>query len=388
MNQNTLYKQTEIGDLSAHDTGMQAEILDDWNPTSLGEIVNLNYGKSLPERNRIDGDVPVYGSSGITGYHNKPLIEEEGYIIGRKGTIGSVYYSKTPFYPIDTTYFATKSDIKCDFNFFYYLVKSLRLDELNSDSAVPGLNRERAYSQRFFLPNTKEEQQQIASILSSLDDKIELNRRINKTLEEIGKALFRQLFEQKNSSTSELNEIVDFNPRETLDKSTKARFIEMKDLPEESMWVSSNVFKPYKGGSKFRNGDSLMARITPCLENGKSGFVNSLSEGELAFGSTEFIVFRPKKEIYKEFVYYLVRDEEFRDHAIKSMVGSSGRQRVQIDAIRTYEINIPSEKVIEVFHALASGIFEQIKQKSVENEKLAELRDALLPRLMSGRLRV
>jgi len=253
-------------------------------------------------------------------------------------------------------------------------------------SVVKGIKQSEFRKIRILLPPFAE-QQLIASILSSLDDTIELNRKTNQTLEKIGKALFNELFANA-SDKGELQDIMDFNPKENLSKGVVARYIEMKDLPEDGMWLYSEMNKPYNGGSKFRNGDSLMARITPCLENGKSGFVNSLNEGEVAFGSTEFIVLRPKDKLYEEFVYYLVRDDEFREYAIRSMVGSSGRQRVQTDAIKQYQLQAPSIDSVGRFHTLMQSVFQLIKSNAIENEKLAAIRDSLLPRLMSGKLRV
>src|SRR3989344_2429351 len=271
----------------------------------------------------------------------------------------------------------------------YYLLSFLGQQELMSratGSVVKGIKQSEFRKIRILLPPFAE-QQLIASILSSLDDTIELNRKTNQTLEKIGKALFNELFANA-SDKGELQDIMDFNPKENLSKGVVARYIEMKDLPEDGMWLYSEMNKPYNGGSKFRNGDSLMARITPCLENGKSGFVNSLNEGEVAFGSTEFIVLRPKDKLYEEVVYYLVRDDEFREYAIRSMVGSSGRQRVQTDAIKQYQLQAPSINSIERFHALMQAEFQLIKSNAIENEKLSAIRDSLLPRLMSGKLRV
>src|SRR3989344_2208693 len=205
----------------------------------------------------------------------------------------------------------------------------------------------------------------------------------------MGKAFFNQLATDSESSKKvELKDIVDFNPTEQLKRNENTRHVEMKDLPEQGMWVSSEVNKPYKGGSKFRNGDTLMARITPCLENGKSAFVSFLPENELAFGSTEFIVLRPKNKVFKEYVYYLVRNDTFRDFAIKSMVGSSGRQRVQTDAIQHYQLSLPLENLVDDFHTLMKPVFQQIKTNSIKNEKLSAIRDSLLPRLMSGKLKI
>jgi len=156
-------------------------------------VVVLNYGKGLPEQKRIEGKIPVYSSAGLTGYHNEPLVNSEGLIIGRKGTVGKIYYSRNPFYCIDTAYYILPDNEKYRFDFMYYLLKTIGLEELNEDSAVPGLNRNTAYSQDILLPPLPE-QRAIASVLSSLDDKIDLLHRQNKTLEAMAETLFRQWF--------------------------------------------------------------------------------------------------------------------------------------------------------------------------------------------------
>ncbi|HBD0438682.1 TPA: restriction endonuclease subunit S, partial [Escherichia coli] len=164
-----------------------------WIKTKLGEIVILNYGKALKAQDRNAGSIPVYSSGGLTGWHNKALINEQGIIIGRKGTVGKAYLTYGPFWCIDTAYYILPNPSKYDFVFLFYLLKTLGLEELNEDSAVPGLNRDTAYSQEILLPSLPE-QKAIASVLSSLDDKIDLLHRQNKTLESMAETLFRQWF--------------------------------------------------------------------------------------------------------------------------------------------------------------------------------------------------
>jgi len=165
----------------------------EWTECKLGDLLTLNYGKALKAQDRIEGFFPVYSSAGLTGYHNEPLVNSKGLIIGRKGTIGKVYFSPIPFCCIDTAYYILPNDDRYDFSFLFYLLQSLGLDELNEDSAVPGLNRETAYSQDIILPSLSE-QKAIASVLTSLDDKIDLLHRQNKTLEAMAETLFRQWF--------------------------------------------------------------------------------------------------------------------------------------------------------------------------------------------------
>ena len=139
-----------------------------------------------------------------------------------------------------------------------------------------------------------------------------------------------------------LSDIADFNPRETIKKGSKAKKIPMDVLRPFYRDIPYYVEECFSGGTKFRNGDTIMARITPCLENGKTAQVSILNDGEVGFGSTEYIVFRAKEGIAnKDYLYYLVCSPEVREPAIKSMVGSSGRQRVQTDVVKNLEIDVP-----------------------------------------------
>jgi len=139
-----------------------------------------------------------------------------------------------------------------------------------------------------------------------------------------------------------LYKYIEINPRETIAKGCVAKKIGMDKLQPFRRDISDYELSVFSGGSKFRNGDTIMARITPCLENGKVAMVNILDENEIGFGSTEYIVFRAKENLTTpDFVYYLVCSSLIREPAIKSMVGSSGRQRVQTDVVENLEIKFP-----------------------------------------------
>lgn len=238
------------------------------------------------------------------------------------------------------------------------------------------------------------EQKQIAEILSSLDDKIELNRAINSNLEKLASAIFKKWFVDIGDELSEgwrigkVANVCEFNPSYSLPKGKSAPYVEMKDLPEREASIRNFILRPFMSGSKFTNGDTLLARITPCLENGKTAFVDFLRESEIGWGSTEFIVMHPREEEFSEFLYLLARSESFRGHAIQSMSGSSGRQRVQVDTVADYQLTIPERNKVREFHGLAKPIFEEIRSNTSQSRALAGLRHSLLPRLMSGRIRV
>jgi len=161
----------------------------------------------------------------------------------------------------------------------------------------------------------------------------------------------------------------------------KGSHISRADIQENRMWIKNIAKRWFTSWSKFQNNDTLLARITPCLENGKTAFVNWLKDNEIAFGSTEFIVMRPRENISPFRVYCLARDENFRSHAISSMIWSSWRQRVHSDYLKEYKIfKIDSQKM-KKFHSTSEVFFENIRIKMVENRKRWVVRDLLLSKI-------
>ena len=178
-----------------------------------------------------------------------------------------------------------------------------------------------------------------------------------------------------------LSEIADFNPRESLRKGTVAKKVGMDKLQPSCRDIPFYELEAYTGGTKFRNGDTIMARITPCLENGKTAKVNILEEGEIGFGSTEYIVFRAKEGVDEDFLYYLVCSSIIREPAIKSMVGSSGRQRVQTDVVENLDIAVPSYEEQHLIGRILRNLDDKIKINSKINENLLHQLHVLYLRL-------
>ena len=174
-----------------------------------------------------------------------------------------------------------------------------------------------------------------------------------------------------------LLEIADVNPRESLPKGTIAKKVGMDKLQPFCRDVSSYEMEVFSGGTKFRNGDTIMARITPCLENGKIAKLDILEDGEIGFGSTEYIVFRAKEDVDEDFLYYLVCSSIVREPAIKSMVGSSGRQRVQTDVVQNLDIAVPTYKEQCVIGEVLRNIDDKIKINGTINENLEQQAQAL-----------
>lgn len=170
-----------------------------------------------------------------------------------------------------------------------------------------------------------------------------------------------------------LSDIADFNPRETIKKGAIAKKIPMDVLRPFYRDIPYYVEECFSGGTKFRNGDTIMARITPCLENGKTAQVSILNDGEVGFGSTEYIVFRAKEGIAdKDYLYYLVCSPEVREPAIKSMVGSSGRQRVQTDAVKNLEMDVPPLVEQEKIGSFLKAFDDKIALNDRINKNLEE----------------
>ena len=263
-----------------------------------------------------------------------------------------------------------------------------RLKARETGTTVTGIKQSELKEVLIDYPNY-ELQQKIASILSSLDSKIELNRRINDNLEQQAQAWLNELLDRyANSTTVLIHEIAEINPKRNLSKGTSAKCIEMANLPTTGSFPNGWIEKEYNGGMKFCNGDTLIARITPCLENGKTAFINFLDKNEIAYGSTEYIVISAKSNYSSSFFYFLARNHDFVDYAVKNMNGSSGRQRVSGDTISKYRIPVIPREKLESFTNHAEIALKTIKNNSLQNMRLSMTRDALLPKLMSGELKV
>ena len=297
-------------------------------------------------------------------------------------------------------------------------------------------------------------QKSIAKILGELDQRIELNRKTNQTLEQMAQALFkswfvdfdpavdnalaagkpipdelahrvevrkkahglhdfqplpehiRNLFPNEFEQTGEPNLGIDgwvpkgwickpvsqaliVNPKVKLSKGEVARFADMKAIPTNGFHVEDIIEKEFNGGAKFQQNDVLLARITPCLENGKTALVDFLKKDEVGFGSTEFIVLRGCGAISYPYVACLSRLDSFRQHCIQNMVGSSGRQRVQNSCFDSFFLSLPKdERLLTSFDRVCKPMFEKMTVSGTEINSLAKMRDTLLPRLISGELKL
>lgn len=224
-----------------------------------------------------------------------------------------------------------------------------------------------------------EKQREIVKEYQTVVDRIHLNEQLNQKLEETAQAIYRHWFvDVETENMVSLGDMVEFNPKHSIKKGALTTYIEMSNVREDSLNVSNSVVREFTAGSKFQNDDTLLARITPCLENGKTAFVNCLKNGEVGYGSTEFIVMRSKRGVSPFWTYCTAREENFRSYAISSMVGSSGRQRVHSDYLEVYTVKECDTETMERFHTAAGSFFRKIKTLTDETVLLGQLRENIL----------
>jgi type I restriction enzyme S subunit len=229
---------------------------------------------------------------------------------------------------------------------------------------------------------TIEKQREVVAEYNVVQNRIDLNNQLIAKLEETAQAIYREWFvDFESDKYVSLKEYIETNPKVELKKGEMAKYIEMANLSETSMCINGVAEREYNGGSRFQNDDTLLARITPCLENGKTAFVNVLDKDEVAAGSTEFIVMRARENVSPFFVFCLAKDEYFRTFAISSMIGSSGRQRVHESYLAEFQLAEVNDESMMRFDSNARPLFEMVKVKSIENQKLSELKELLLSKL-------
>ncbi|MFA0158389.1 restriction endonuclease subunit S [Vibrio sp. 10N.261.46.A3] len=297
-----------------------------------------------------------------------------------------------------------------------------QLESRASGSTVKGIKQSELRKVILPIPPLLE-QHKISQVLKSLSNKLVCNTKTNQTLEEMAQSIFKSWFvdfepvkakmngeqpEGMDAATASLfpeklveselglipegwevgalSDLMDFNPKRILKKGTIAPYLDMKNMPTSGHLALDIYDREMGSGTKFMNGDSLLARITPCLENGKSAYVDFLEDEQVGWGSTEYIVMRSKLDSYKYFSYYMARFEPFRKFAIQSMTGTSGRQRAQAKTVETMPFALPPISILEKFDEFVAPNMQMIKSHGSENRTLAALRDTLLPKLLLGEI--
>ena len=366
-------------------------------------VRNIGYGELRPEKLEFVPD-------DVATRLQKHLLQPQDIVFGRKGAVDRHLYVSE-----DQSGWMQGSDCirvriltECvDPAFLSYALrieshKQWMITQCSNKATMASLNQDVIARISVKLPDT-ETQKSVVSILSTYDDLIENNCRRIALLEQAARLLYKEWFVHLRFPGHEhvkikegvpegwkpvvVPDIIDINPTETIPKDSDVLYVPMSCLSESGMTIamSGTEIRQKATTVKFRNGDTLFARITPCLENGKTGFVNLLGENEVACGSTEFIVLRGRR-VSPYFVYCLARTHDFRENAIKSMIGSSGRQRVQVSCFDEYILGLPPQKYLNLFDEMAWNCFSQISTLMRQNEQLQSARDLLLPRLMNGEI--
>lgn len=397
-----------------------------WEKVKLGSVTDSCLGKML-DQNKNKGDYQPYLANvnvrwGEFDLEDLPLMkfeesEQERYelkygdlVICEGGEPGrcAIWKEQIPNMKIQKALHRVRVHDCLDYRYLFYWFllagKTGELDQYFTGATIKHMPGQKLKEVVIDKPPL-EIQHRIADILSAYDDLIENNQKQIKLLEEATQRLYKEWFVDLHFPGYENTKIVDgvpegwnwckledaiqFDPKVTLTKERMKQFVPMPALSTASMVLDESQFTETtsNSGSKFQNGDTLLARITPCLENGKTAYVSGLKSDEGAVGSTEYIVMRAKT-INSYMVYLLARTDDFRQSAINSMSGSDGRQRVKSDKLKMLDYLHPTSELVEKFENVEEPIFEKIYRLSKQMQRAKQARDLLLPKLMSGEVEV
>ncbi len=363
----------------------------EWKEYTLDEVCSrLSSGKNIPASEVFEkGLYPVYGGNGLRGYADKSNFEGDCAIIGRQGAFcGNVRFFSGKGYMTEHAVVVCGNE-KSDIRYLSYLLSTMQLGRLSGQSAQPGLAVGTLAKQKILLPPLAE-QQRIAKILSSLDDKIELNNAINRNLEEQAQAIFKSWFVDFEPFGGEMPE--DWSIGNLFDiAGYEKEKISLSELTEETYYSTENMLSNKAGVTSATNlptieqttrcfpGETIISNIRPYFKK-----IFYCTE-DIAGCSTDVLCFKPKKESFSIYNYDLLYSDNFFDYMVK---GSKGTKMPRGDKsqIMNYDVVIPAESVISDFNNVVSNILQQISNNKKENECLAKLRDTLLPDLMSGEL--
>ena len=377
--------------------------MSNWKKHKLGNLVKFQRGHDLSKSEFIDGNIPIVGSNGIIGHHNKFTCKAPCITIGRSGSLGTPYFYNVNIWAHNTTLYV-KEFYNCDPKFMYYLLQTIDFKQFNSGSAVPSLNRNYIHPIEVLAPEIQE-QQRIASILSSLDDKIELNRQTNQTLEGIAQTLFQEMCVPKGEELPEgwkvgkLSEIIKIKHGYAF----KGEFF--SDVETEDILITPGNFK-IGGGfnySKFKyyNGDipkdyiltenDLIVTMTDLSKEGDtlgySALVPTIQNKQLLHNQrVGKIEYKGGKHL-KFFLYFSMREKNYRNFVLGSATGTTVRH-TSPDRICDFNLAIPNDKTIIKFSDIVKPMLDNILSNEQENQTLIALRDSLLPKLMKGEIEI
>ena len=389
-------KNIKEPDLKDHIDRVGIELYSRWKECDLGDVINLKRGYDLPNAVRSKGDIPVISSSGITDYHNIAMKCGPGVITGRYGTIGQIFYSNNPYWPLNTTLYV--QDFKNNVpKFIFYFLKGLDFEKYSDKSAVPGVNRNEVHKERVLLPPIPE-QTAIASILSSLDDKIYLLHRQNKTLEQLAETLFRHWFvEEAEESWEEkkLGELLTITSSKRIFYSEYVSFgvpfYRSKEIIElrksgstnSELYISDERYNEIntKFGSPIE-GDILMTSV------GTLGVAYRVRKSDkFYFKDGNLTWFKDFKGLPSSIIYLWLISKIGQEELASRTIGST-QEALTIEGLKSISFKIPPQEKIKDYEIEFNSIIEKIESNQTQIHTLTQTRDALLPKLMSGEVRV
>lgn len=347
----------------------------EWVQCRLGDLVTFQRGYDLPKTKMKSGNYPVVGSNGIIGWHNEYTTENPSITIGRSGNVGNPFVVKSRSWSHNTTLYI-KEFKHVDPLFIYYFLKTLNLANFAGGSAVPTLNRNHIHSLPVFVPVSIEKQQKIALILSALDDKIELNQKINENLGRQAQTIFRAWF-------------VDFEPfggekPAAWDKATLGTISEIssgKRPPMKQAEKTPTVNIPLVGAASvmgFTNAALYNEKILVTGRVGTHGVIQRFTSKCWASDNTLVITSK-----FYEFVYQVLQTIDYQN-----MNRGSTQPLITQTDMKNIPIILPAADILEKFEGTVGTLMRQYEENNRQNAKLAEIRDTLLPKLMSGEIDV
>lgn len=362
----------------------------EWKEYKLGEVINLKRGYDLPSQSRKKGYVPIFSSSGITDYHMLPMSKGPGVITGRYGTVGQVFYSDVDYWPLNTTLYV--QDFKGnDPKFIYYLLKVFDFEKYSDKSAVPGINRNDVHTEEVRIPLFAE-QRSIATILSSLDDKIDLLRSQNKTLVALAETLFRQWFVEGAKKSWEIANLGDYgelkngiNYSRDEAGNTTYGIINVRDIMSKKFIYKEDVNEINIDGKKavpylLQKYDILIVRSA---SPGETALILEDQKKLIYSGFT--IRFRPHRE--KDAFFFFLLMQSIKKQLDIFSDGTTLKNLNQ-EILKNIEFSVPPDEKIESFNYKIEPMFDKISKNITQVRTLTRLRDTLLPKLMSGMVRV
>ena len=358
-------------------------IFNNWESKKLGEVCKIKYGKD--HKHLSDGNIPVYGSGGIMRFADTSLYTKKSVLIPRKGSLKNLYFVETPFWTVDTLFYTEIDETKIVPEFLFYQLKNLDLAGMNVGTAVPSLTTAVLNEIYIILPSL-EVQKEIANILSSLDNKIANNIKINKCLEEMAQAVFKSWFKNDNSNnwqTTTLGQI-------TVELRNKVNSLDCKvlsavktgNLTLSEEYFTKRVFS--KNISKYILVEPLDFAYNPSRVNIGSLGINNLNI--LGCVSPVYKVFRAKDK-YHNFLNLFFKSNNFIEE-VKTRASGSVRQSLSHEDFSLIKLKLPPLDVVIEFNNIYDLIQSMINQALSENNKLIEIRDSLLPKLISGEISI